>query len=200
MITLERQTELITLAHRTTYGNTVDVQIQEPDVPFDVMAQRTEAEISRIESKFNNSNVFEVQCWDEGAAMHFKALGYKVLKSNDGSWWVEDDSWLWDKKEKWRKLIMLITANLKGEKVYSIPVEWVVTENLHVRANDLKEAVKFLVEKLDEIPTHDDAEYIDGTYKISADENNNLDVDEIVKNLNTYGCLEWDAKSYGIRS
>ena len=39
-----------------------------------------------------------------------------------------------------------------GEKVFSIPVEYVVTENLHIRADDLKEAVKFIVANKNSIP------------------------------------------------
>ncbi len=75
----------------------------------------------------------------------------------------------------------------KGENVYSIPVEWVVTENLQVRADSLREAVKFICDNADEFPTSRDAEYIDGTYRITGDEDWSGDVEKITENLELYG-------------
>ena len=80
-----------------------------------------------------------------------------------------------------------------GKKVFNIPVEWVVTETLEIKADTLEEAVEFINDNLDTIPLGDEPAYIDGTYKISADENNNMDTAEIVERLNSYGYTERDA-------
>ena len=90
----------------------------------------------------------------------------------------------------------IIIANENGENVYSIPMEWVVSENLKVRAKNLPEAVTYLNAHSDEIPLGTEPAYIDGTYKISADENNNLNTDEIVSNLEAYGYEQWPAEKF----
>lgn len=87
-------------------------------------------------------------------------------------------------------------GNSKGTKVFSIPVEWTVTETLEIKADSLKEAVEYINNHLDDIPLGTEPEYIDGTYKISADENGTLNTDEITANLKSYGYTEREAKSY----
>ena len=83
-----------------------------------------------------------------------------------------------------------------ANKVYGIPVEWVVTEMLEIKADSLEEAVKFIVNNESKIPCGDNAEYIDGTYKISADDNCNGDVAEIVENLKDRYYSEREATPY----
>lgn len=78
-------------------------------------------------------------------------------------------------------------GNENGEKVFSIPVEWVVTENLEIRANSLKEAVKFIKDNLDAIPLGTEPDYVDGTYKISADEDGDMEPEEIAKEMKKLG-------------
>lgn len=60
-------------------------------------------------------------------------------------------------------------GNNEGKKVFSIPVEWTVTETLDIRANTLEEAIEFIRENNDIIPLGDDPVYLDGSYKISGD-------------------------------
>ncbi|AOZ97927.1 hypothetical protein [Butyrivibrio hungatei] len=87
-------------------------------------------------------------------------------------------------------------GNNNGAKVFSIPVERIVSENIEVRANSLKEAVEFINKHSDEIPTSNDAAYIDGTWKISADEDNDLDTNKICERLACYGYNEREATEY----
>ncbi|WP_026653533.1 hypothetical protein [Butyrivibrio proteoclasticus] len=89
-------------------------------------------------------------------------------------------------------------GNNKAKEVFSIPVEWMVTENIEVRANSLEEAVEFINNHADEIPTSRDAEYIDGTWKISADEDNDLDTKKICERLGCYGYLHREATEYDV--
>ena len=81
----------------------------------------------------------------------------------------------------------MMYGNNKATKVFSIPVEWVVTETLEIKANSLKEAIIFINENADEIPLGDEPAYIDGTYRISADEDYDMDTEKIVRNLEAYG-------------
>ena len=85
-----------------------------------------------------------------------------------------------------------------ASKVYSIPVEWVVTENLEIKANTLLEAVKFICDNVDELPTSNDAAFVDGTYRITGDDDWDGDVNKIANNLQTYGYTERDAKEYDV--
>ena len=78
-------------------------------------------------------------------------------------------------------------GNDKGKKVFSIPVEWVVTETLDIRANNLQEAVEFIVDHLDIIPLGTEPVYIDGSYKISADDTGEYDINAISTALHRYG-------------
>lgn len=88
---------------------------------------------------------------------------------------------------------MSMYGNKKGKMVYSIPVEWVVTENIEVRADSLKEALEFVKKHNDEIPTSSDAEYLDDSYAIFAyddiqsDLNEDTDVSELEEKMISYG-------------
>ena len=94
------------------------------------------------------------------------------------------------------KEIKIMYGNKNGSKVFSIPVEWVVTETIDVKANSLKEAINFILDKADDIPLGTEPQYIDGTWKISADENNSANADEILKNLNCQGYIEREAEEF----
>lgn len=91
---------------------------------------------------------------------------------------------------------MSIYGNSNGTKIFSIPVEWVVTENLEVQANSIEEAVQFILANADLIPLGQDADYVDGTYKISADESDDGDVEAIVQTLKLCGYSESEAQEY----
>ena len=54
-------------------------------------------------------------------------------------------------------------------KVYTIPVSWEVSDTIEVRANSLKEAIKYAEEHKDEIPISSSPEYIGDSYKIDGD-------------------------------
>ena len=82
-----------------------------------------------------------------------------------------------------------------GKKVFSIPVEWVMTETLDVRADNLKEALQFLIDNDANIPLGTDAQYIDGTWKISADESNTGIVEDFLETAECY-CSEREAEEY----
>ena len=83
-----------------------------------------------------------------------------------------------------------------GAKVFSIPVEWVVTETLEIKADTVEEAINFINDNLDTIPLGTEPAYIDGTYKISADENNNMNTAEIAEKLDSWGYTERKAEEY----
>lgn len=84
-------------------------------------------------------------------------------------------------------------GNNNANKVFSIPVEWVVTENLDIKANSLEEAIEFINNNIDEIPLGENPAYIDGTYRISADEDNDMDAEKIKTMLELYGYKEREA-------
>lgn len=56
----------------------------------------------------------------------------------------------------------------QGEKVYSIPVQWLVTDVVKIRANSLEEAVKTFMEEEPRIPIGTEPSYVDGTHQISV--------------------------------
>ncbi len=87
-------------------------------------------------------------------------------------------------------------GNNNANKVFSIPVEWVVTENIEVKANSLEEAVRFVVDNYDEIPCGEDASFVDGTYRITGDDDFDGDISKVTENLKTYGYTERTAESY----
>lgn len=39
-----------------------------------------------------NPLCLEVQVWEENSAMYFKEKGYAIFHSDDGSWWITDES------------------------------------------------------------------------------------------------------------
>lgn len=59
-------------------------------------------------------------------------------------------------------------GNQNGTKVFSIPVEWVVTETIDIKANSLREVIEFI----------------------------NKNVDEILETLDSYGYTERNASEY----
>ena len=61
-----------------------------------------------------------------------------------------------------------ITANEKAKNEYEIPVTWSVYDKVKVQADSLEEAYEYLKLHLDEIPLGEDADYVDGSYEISA--------------------------------
>lgn len=78
-------------------------------------------------------------------------------------------------------------GNQNGSKVFTIPVEWVMTENIDIRANSLREAVDFILNNADAFPLGKEAEYVDGTWKMAADESVEGSTDEILETLESYG-------------
>ena len=85
-----------------------------------------------------------------------------------------------------------------ANKIFSIPVEWVVTETLQIKADSLEEAIEFINNNADEIPLGDEPAYIDGTYKISADEDYDMDTQKIKRNLEAYGYSEREAQPFDL--
>lgn len=49
-------------------------------------------------------------------------------------------------------------GNKNGSKVFRIPVEWVVSENLEIVADSIEEAIKFVKENNDLIPINETGE------------------------------------------
>lgn len=91
----------------------------------------------------------------------------------------------------------MLYGNQEGSKVFSIPVEWTVTDTIDIRADSLREAVEFLTENADSIPLGEDPQYIDGTWRISADESGLGDIEDIIEVLDDgYGYSERDAEDY----
>ncbi len=90
-------------------------------------------------------------------------------------------------------------GNNNADKVFSIPVEWVVTENIEVKANSLEEAAKFILDHNEEIPCGEVTTYVDGTYKISADEYSDNDANTIAETLRLcWDVEERDATKYDV--
>ncbi len=54
---------------------------------------------------------------------------------------------------------------------YLIPVSWSVYSTIRVKADNLEMAVKLAKAHMDEIPLCSDSEYIDGSYKIDVEDN-----------------------------
>jgi hypothetical protein len=57
-----------------------------------------------------------------------------------------------------------------AKQTYLIPVEWAVFDRIEVEANSFEEAVAWTLENLDEIPLGTEPTYIDGSYKITGDD------------------------------
>ncbi len=88
-----------------------------------------------------------------------------------------------------------------GSKVFTIPVDYTVTENLKVRHNSLEEAVKYVMENSELIPCHyDNCEYVDGTYHVSSDETqDSADYKRVAEKLKDWLVVdERDADKYDI--
>lgn len=71
-----------------------------------------------------------------------------------------------------------------GGKVYEIPVEWLVSDVVKIRANSLEEAIKTFMEEEYRIPTGSEPEYVDGSYRMSVSSEQTFEnIDNIVKEL-----------------
>lgn len=75
---------------------------------------------------------------------------------------------------------------------FKIPVEWMVCDFVEVEANNVEEAIQYVVDNANDIPLGTEPEYIDGTWRISADAyDGNGDVKAIKEELEQYyGTLE----------
>ena len=72
-------------------------------------------------------------------------------------------------------------------KTYSIPVDWSVWDKVEVEAESPLEAIKWLQENIDAIPLTVFPEYIDGSFKIGAE---NTEPEKILEELAEYGLIE----------
>ena len=59
---------------------------------------------------------------------------------------------------------------------FQIPVEWTVWDKVEVEANTLEEAVQYVKDHMEEIPLGTEPTYIDGSYKFSTEEQDNVDI------------------------
>lgn len=91
---------------------------------------------------------------------------------------------------------MLLNEKGKGNTVFAIPMEWIVTETFNVRADSLIDAVKYLKEHINEIPLGSDPCYLEGSHRISADLTGNMPVGEVADNLEGFGYQTWDIAEY----
>lgn len=57
---------------------------------------------------------------------------------------------------------------------YLIPVEWSVYSTIKVEADNLKDAIKKANAAIDDLPISCDCEYMDGSYKINADDEDEI--------------------------
>lgn len=56
------------------------------------------------------------------------------------------------------------------KKTFKVPVEWEVWDFVEVEAESFEKAIKYVLDNKDEIPLGTTPEYIDGSYKISSEE------------------------------
>ncbi len=89
MVTEKRKSELACLALSAA-------GIHDPLFVMDDGSIKEVSEIEKVEEKFKNPNILEVQVWKENTASYFKARGYNICHCDDGSYWICDDSRLWD--------------------------------------------------------------------------------------------------------
>lgn len=76
----------------------------------------------------------------------------------------------------------------KGEKVYNIPVQWLVSDIVKVRANSLEEAIQLFMDNEPGIPCGTAPEYVGDSYKMSCDSYEAGNVEEIAEELmNNFG-------------
>lgn len=66
----------------------------------------------------------------------------------------------------------------KGEKVYEIPVQWLVSDIVKIRANSLEEAIQLFMDNEPSIPCGLAPEYVADSYQLTCDAK---DVESIVK-------------------
>ena len=84
-------------------------------------------------------------------------------------------------------------------KVYTIPVEWTVTSTIKIKAESLEDAVKFALDNLNEIPLSDEYEYLDGSYCI-ATECNDENAETIANDIrDLYGEARESCDMYGYK-
>lgn len=87
--------------------------------------------------------------------------------------------------------------NGEGKKVYDIPVQWLVSDIVKVRANSLKEAIQLFLDNEPRIPCGTAPEYVGDSYKMSCDSYETGDVDKISKELmDNYGIFLNSMMSY----
>lgn len=78
-------------------------------------------------------------------------------------------------------------ADTKETKRFIIPVEWTVYSTVVVEGvNSLQEAKKLVEENMADIPLSRNPEYVDDSYHIAAEDDNEL---EIAQNYHTRGVL-----------
>lgn len=90
---------------------------------------------------------------------------------------------------------MDIYGNENGSKVYSVPVEWVVTAQQEIRANSWEEAVQFVKDNAALIPLAANPEYVDGSYRITP-VNGNDSTNGIAQALREQGAKERSAHEF----
>ena len=73
--------------------------------------------------------------------------------------------------------------NGKGEKVYNIPVQWLVSDIVKVRANSLEEAIQLFMDNEPGIPCGTAPEYVGDSYKMSCDSYETGNAHEISEEL-----------------
>lgn len=55
------------------------------------------------------------------------------------------------------------------KKTWKIPVTWEVCGEVDIEANSLEEAVEIFKEKMDEVPLPSESYYVDGSFKLTTD-------------------------------
>lgn len=72
-------------------------------------------------------------------------------------------------------------------KTFKIPVEWTVTDIVEVEAETFIDAVQYVIDNADEIPLGTEPNYIDGSWKISAEAwDEELNAKQITEELEQY--------------
>ena len=75
---------------------------------------------------------------------------------------------------------------------YLIPVSWSMRSTITVEADNLEEAVKIAREKVDDLPLcqPDDSEYVDGSYNIDIDNDEDAINAQDYSTIDTIGNVE----------
>lgn len=86
-------------------------------------------------------------------------------------------------------MAVFVTADENARTEFEIPVSWEVFDKVKVQANSLEEAFNYVKDHLDEIPLGNDADYVEASYRISAD-----NIDECIgyQPINDVVCLEFE--------